>query len=158
MHYLLDACAILVICNEETGAHRVLGLLGQVRTGAVRLSMSIIQLLEVYYDRIYVAGENEARIIIESIFDEPITIIDTISYQAMYEAGRLKASYSISLADSIACAIAKNFDATLVTKDKEIKTYQQDSRGCDDANRYYSYLFASTPRGMAIGRFARTGN
>jgi len=40
----------------------------------------------------------------------------------------------------------------------ETETYQQDSRGCDAPNRYYSYLFGVTPREMAIWRFARTDN
>jgi predicted nucleic acid-binding protein len=93
----------------------VLGLLEQARTGAIRLSMSIVQLLEVYYDRLYISGEYGAQIRVQSILNEPINIIESISYQVMYEAGRFKISYSMSLADAIAAATARSLAATLVT-------------------------------------------
>ena len=120
-HYLFDACALLLVFNGEPHAERVLDLLEQARNGTIHLSMSITQLLEVYYDRIYVVGADAARIRVESILAEPITIIETISYPVMYEAGRFKTSYSMSFADSIAAATAKTLGATLVTKDSEMK-------------------------------------
>ena len=126
MHYLLDACALLVICNGEPEAQKVLDLFKQAKTGSIRLSLSIIQLLEVYYDRIYIAGEEEARTIIESILAEPITIIEHISYPVMFEAGRFKTSYSMSIADAIAAGISKNLGTTLVTKDEEFKMAEKD--------------------------------
>ena len=87
--------------------------------------MSIVQLLEVYYDRLRCSGKQGARIRVESILAEPITIIETISYPVMYEAGRFKTSYSMSLADSIAAATAKNLGAVLVTKDEEFKAAEE---------------------------------
>jgi len=87
--------------------------------------MSIVQLLEVYYDRLYISGEYGARVRVESIIDEPINIIESISYPIIYEAGRFKTSYSMSLADAIAAATAKNLAATLVTKDKEMKPAEE---------------------------------
>ena len=39
----------------------------------------------------------------------------------MYEAGRFKTSYLMSLADSIAAATAKDLTATLVTKNSEFQ-------------------------------------
>ena len=125
MLYLLDACALLAIFNDEAEAHKVLNLFEQAKTNTVSLSMSIVQLLEVYYDRIYVAGEADARIIVKSIITEPISIIENIPYTVMYEAGRFKTSYSMSLADSILCATAKNLAATIVTKDDELKAPEQ---------------------------------
>ena len=121
MIYLLDACSLLMIFNGEDGAQKVLDLLEQARAGSIRLYMSIVQLLEVYYDRIYLKGESKARTRIEHILSEPITIIENISYPVMFEAGRFKTSYSMSLADAIAAATAKSLGATFVTKDGEIK-------------------------------------
>jgi PIN domain nuclease of toxin-antitoxin system len=66
-HYLLDACALLAYINGEPNAQKVLGLIEQAREGTVRLSMSIVQLLEVYYDRVHVSEADAARIRIESI-------------------------------------------------------------------------------------------
>jgi len=106
MLYLLDACALLAVFNGEPGEQMVLDLLEQARTGDVRLSMNIVQLLEVYYDRLYVAGESDARAIVESILYEPISIIESIPYPVMYEAGRFKTSYSMSLADAVSRRMA----------------------------------------------------
>jgi predicted nucleic acid-binding protein len=55
--------------------------------------------------------------IIESILAFPITIIDQITYPIFYEAGRLKRTYSVSFADSIALATACSLSYTLVTSD-----------------------------------------
>jgi len=87
--------------------------------------MSIVQLLEVFYDRIYIAGIDEARSVVESILAGPIDIINTISYEVMYEAGRFKTSYSMSLADAFAAATAKSIDAVLVTKDDELRPAEE---------------------------------
>ena len=125
MHYLLDACALIAICNNEPGAGKVLDLIEQARTSGIQLSISIVQLLEVYYDRIYVAGENDARLVVESVLAEPITIIESVSLSVMYEAGRFKTFYSMSLADSIAAATARDISATLVTKDGEMREAEE---------------------------------
>jgi len=121
VNYLLDACSLLAVFNGEPDAQKVLDLIKQAKAGNVRLYMNIVQLLEVYYDRIYISGEENARTRIESVLAEPITIIETISYPIMYEAGRFKTSYSMSLADAFLCATAKSLGATLVTKDSEMK-------------------------------------
>jgi ribonuclease VapC len=125
VHYLLDACSLLAVFNGEPEHQKVLGLIEEAKAGSISLYMSIIQLLEVYYDRLYVSGEQEAKVKIESILAEPITIIENISYQVMYEAGRFKTSYSISLADAIAAATAKCLGAALVTKDDEIRAAEE---------------------------------
>lgn len=124
-NYLLDACALLAVLNGEPEAQKVISLLEQARAGTIILSISIVQLLEVYYNCIYISGEQEARVIIESILAEPIIIIETISYTVMYEAGKLKTSYSMSLADSIAAATAKNLASVIVTKDDEFREAEQ---------------------------------
>jgi predicted nucleic acid-binding protein len=125
MRYLIDACSLIAVFNGEPGADIVLGLLDKARAGVVSLYMSIIQLLEVYYDRLYISGEYGARIRIESILDEPVSIIESITYPVMYEAGRFKTSYSMSLADAFLCATAKSISATLVTKDNEMRAAEE---------------------------------
>ena len=59
-HYLLDACALLAVFKDEPQKQKVLDLVEQARKREIRLSLSIVQLLEVYYDCIYVAGEDVA--------------------------------------------------------------------------------------------------
>jgi len=83
-------------------------------------------LLEVYYDRIYAYGEQKARTRIDSILAEPITIIETIPYSVMYDAGRFKTSYSMSLGDTILAATALNIGATIVSCDhKELESIEK---------------------------------
>ena len=47
----------------------------------------------------------------------PVVIIDTISDEVFFEAGRLKSQFRVSLADAIALAEAKTRGAMLVTAD-----------------------------------------
>ena len=48
----------------------------------------------------------------------PIRIIDTIDDALFREAGRLKASYNISFADSIALALTLLMDGAIITADR----------------------------------------
>ncbi|MDR2516300.1 MAG: PIN domain-containing protein [Spirochaetaceae bacterium] len=121
MRYLLDACAILALFNGEEGSEALIDLFKKARAGDITLSMSIVQLLEVYYDRVYVVGTEEAKKRVEAILAEPVHIIETISLPVLYEAGRFKTRYSMSLADSVAAATAKILSAALVTKDSELE-------------------------------------
>jgi predicted nucleic acid-binding protein len=126
LKYILDACAFIALFNGEEGADVVAHLLEEAGKGDTGLSMSIIQLLEVYYDRIYLVGAEAAKERAEAIVAGPVSIIDPITYPVMYEAGRLKTTYSISLADAVACATAGSLQATLVTSDhKELKQVEQ---------------------------------
>jgi predicted nucleic acid-binding protein len=115
--YLLDACALLALFNGEKGDAVVDNLLLQAEDGQIVLYMHIAQLLEVYYDRLYLMDMALVKEIIESILAFPITIIDQITYPIFYEAGRLKRTYSVSFADSIALATAYSLSYTLVTSD-----------------------------------------
>jgi predicted nucleic acid-binding protein len=121
VRYLLDACAILALFNGEEGSEALIDLFKKARAGDITLSMSIVQLLEVYYDRVYVVGTEEAKKRVEAILAEPVHIIETISLPVLYEAGRFKTRYSMSLADSVAAATAKILSAALVTKDSELE-------------------------------------
>jgi predicted nucleic acid-binding protein len=125
--YVLDACALIALFNGEPGADIVARLVEKAERGDIGLSMSIIQLLEVYYDRIYAVGVEAAKERVNAIISGPVSIIDPITYPVMYEAGRLKTTYIISLADAIACATAEFLQATLVTSDhKELTQVEQD--------------------------------
>jgi predicted nucleic acid-binding protein len=126
MKYVLDACALIALFNGEEGADVVARLLEEAGRADTGLFMSIIQLLEVYYDRIYVVGAEAAKERAEAIVAGPVSIVDPITYPVMYEAGRLKTKYPISLADAIACATAGSLQATLVTSDhKELEQVEQ---------------------------------
>ena len=121
MDYVLDACALIAFFNEEEGADTVAELMEQASNGACRLFMSGIQVMEVYYDRVYIRGTEYANTILESIYASVITVLSDISRDIIKEAGRFKTSYSMSLADTFAAATAKSLGIALVTKDSEMK-------------------------------------
>ena len=121
MDYVLDACALIAFLNDEPEADTVADLLKKVEDGVDRLYINSIQVLEIYYDRIYIIGREYADIFLESLYASPLIILPEISNDIIREAGRVKTSYSISLADSIAAATTINLGAVLVTKDDEIK-------------------------------------
>ena len=125
MDYVLDACAMIAFLNDEPGAETVTELLSQAKAGTNHLFMSSIQVLEVYYDRIYVMGCDYADNFLKSLFAFPIVILPEININIIQEAGRFKTSYSMSLADSIAAATAKILGAVLVTKDDEIRAAEK---------------------------------
>ena len=87
MDYILDACALIVLFNEEKGADAVSNLIKQASAGTDRLFMSSIQVMEVYYDRIYVKGHEFAETVLESIYSSPITVLHDISRNIIKEAG-----------------------------------------------------------------------
>jgi predicted nucleic acid-binding protein len=120
--YCLDACSLIAFFNDEEGSDMVDDLLDKAEKGKSALFMSKVQLLEVYYDRIYTAGIDAAKERVLSILAEPITIVDTMTDTVLYEAGRFKTSYDMSLADAIGLATAGDLGAIFVTSDhKEIE-------------------------------------
>jgi len=121
MDYVFDACAVIELLNDENGADTVARLINQAEIGADRIFMNCVQVLEVYYARIYIKGLEYAETVLESLYSSPIIILHEISREMIQEAGRFKTSYSMSLGDTFATATARKFTATLVTGDKEMK-------------------------------------
>jgi len=129
MHYILDACALLAFLNDEEGAEKIDELLVQSTTGDVSVSMSIINLLEVYYGELRDKGAEIAQIVLDMVQYYSITIINTVSEQAFREAARLKAAYKISLADCIGLATAIEHSGLFVSSDHhELETVASNLR------------------------------
>jgi predicted nucleic acid-binding protein len=114
--YILDACALIAVLAKEEGADKVAAIYKKAMRGASTLIMHKLNLLEVYYGLYRQRGKEYATEIIDKIKME-ITIIHEISDEVFAEAGRLKASYKISLADSVALAAASVSGSFLMTAD-----------------------------------------
>ena len=115
--FVLDACSLIAFLNDEEGAGKVEDLLRKAKAEKVKLYMNKLNILEVYYGVYRDDGEEAADETLSKILDLPIEIVDDLSDAVLKESGRLKAGYSISLADSIAVAEAKVRDVELVTAD-----------------------------------------
>ena len=115
--YVLDACALLAFLNDEPGADVIDTLLQQAKNGESTLYMHKLNMLEIYYDLLREDGQTKAEEILARMLALPLTVVTKLSDTVFKEAGRLKATYAVSLADSIALAEAKIRHVQLVTSD-----------------------------------------
>ena len=79
--------------------------------------MNKLNLLEVYYGDYRADGKETADTMLEFVRDLPITIIPEITDSVFGEAGRLKATYKISLADAIVLAETSACGGVILTAD-----------------------------------------
>ena len=115
--YVLDACAMLAVLANEPGADEVERIYEKAAAGEAVLTMNKLNLLEVYYDFLRSYGKERADIFFKEVKNMPIHIYHEITDAVFTEAGRLKVSYKISLADSIALAQAIVSGGELLTAD-----------------------------------------
>ena len=117
MCYVLDACALLAFLNDEEGGDKIEDLLNQSFEGNIFISMSIINLLEVYYNELRDKGTKVTKTILEMVQNYSLNINKTISDKTFHEAARLKTTYKISLRDCIGLATAIELSGLFVTSD-----------------------------------------
>jgi PIN domain nuclease of toxin-antitoxin system len=112
--YLLDACALIALLNDESGAEYVDALLA----GDAPVFMSAINVLEVAYDAVRRSGRSEtSQQIVHLVSGEGIEIIWSLNEPELMAAARWKARGRLSLADAIALAIAEVRGFRLVSAD-----------------------------------------
>lgn len=115
--YVLDACALLAILNNEPGADIVESVLREALGGNAVVYMNKTNIFEVYYGIYRVDGQTKADEAYRIIQKQPIDIIDVFTDDVFQESARLKAKYKMSLADSIALGEASVRNASLLTSD-----------------------------------------
>ena len=116
-NYVLDACAIIALFRNEAGAEKVAEIINEAFNGESFVAINKINALEIYYDILRDYGKIAADEFLEALEKLPISIQDKITNPLFKEAGRFKAYYKISLADSIALAEASINNFALVTAD-----------------------------------------
>ena len=102
--YVLDACALIALLRDEQGADIVADALNSASEGKAEVIIHKANLLEVYYDIYRSLGKEKADLILSGIKKLPIKLNAEITDDIFAEAGRLKAIYKISFADSFALA------------------------------------------------------
>ena len=115
--YVMDACALIAFLRKESGWECVKDILKRAYDNTAIIHMHAFNLLEVYYDMYRSVGKEKADEEINLIKHLPIIFNSNLSDNIFIEAGRLKANYSISLADAIALAQTKIADGVLLTSD-----------------------------------------
>ena len=113
--FALDTSALLTLWNDEPGADDVEKIL---RIKANRIIVSFMSYMECYYRIWRNCGREKGREIYAYLFTLPIERID-LNEDILQYAAEIKASYSLSVADSWIIATARFMDACLVHKDPE---------------------------------------
>jgi len=116
-NYILDACALIAYFKKENGFEVMIRFFERADDEEISLSMHKLNLLEVYYGFYRDDGKEKAEAVLEDTFSLPIEIVDELGDSLFREAGRFKALYNISFADSIVLALASVKGGSLVTAD-----------------------------------------
>lgn len=118
--YVLDACALLRLAQDEPGAERVAEILAGATSGDTRVLLHQINLGEV----VYRIGKQFGWPLAERKRGEisllPIEIA-AFTEDIFWQAVKLKACYPMSYADCFAAALAIREQATLLTSDPEFE-------------------------------------
>jgi len=115
--YVLDACALIAVLYSETGADVIKAAFEEADKGFAKIVMHKANLLEVYYEAYRERGKDNAELMLAELKKRPLDINAEISDEIFAHAGRLKATYKISFADSFALAQAIVSGGSLLTSD-----------------------------------------
>ncbi|MBI5787677.1 MAG: type II toxin-antitoxin system VapC family toxin [Candidatus Schekmanbacteria bacterium] len=117
---VLDSFAILAYLQNEDGAQKVEELLLAAQAGKIRLLINRINLGEVFYLSAKRKGLETARQILKEFSLLPVEIISP-SDDLIDQAAQLKAQYPISYADGFVAATAFEFQAEIISGDKDFQ-------------------------------------
>jgi ribonuclease VapC len=116
--YVLDACALLRLAQNELGAERVAKILSKAQEKRCRVLLHQINLGEVVYRIGKVFGWAVAERKQAEIGLLPIEIV-AFSDGIFWEAVKLKAHYPMSYADCFAAVLTMQQQAVLLSSDPE---------------------------------------
>jgi len=114
--FVLDACALIALVKNEEGANIVADIYRSANNGSVGLYINRINLLEVYYGFYRDKGKEYALDIMKQV-EASSVLISEFDRDILLEAGRLKATYKFSLADSIVIAQTILLNGFILTSD-----------------------------------------
>lgn len=117
--YIFDTSAVITYFTGEPGAEIVREILINAEKKQAEVIIPYITLIEFYYINCKRSGEevaNQRYVYLKSL---PATFADYINEPYIVESGRIRANYSLSLADAMIAAYAVIENATLVHKDPE---------------------------------------
>ena len=124
---VLDSYAVIAFLEDEPGADVVRNLILKAEEGKVILTMSVVNLGEVWYAITRATSEETADRYVQEIQGMAIEIIDA-DWALTRQAAAYKANGRISYADCFAGALAKKRDAEIVTGDKEFKALEKENK------------------------------
>jgi Predicted nucleic acid-binding protein, contains PIN domain len=125
---VLDAHALMVLFNDESGAEEVEKILLKAESGNPRLLMSVINWGEIYYSIMRGASQEIADAKAHEIAGMRIELVpvDVGDLELIRQAAAFKATKKMSYADCFAAALAKLRNAKLLTGDRDFKAVESD--------------------------------
>ena len=123
--YVFDTSAIFTYTEGEDGSNLVEDILNHAKKYKITVYISFVTLMELYYITWQEKSEDAAKELIVLVKSLPLEVVNS-SERLTLAAGRIKANYRLSVADSFIAATAIDRDATLVHKDPELKSISKD--------------------------------
>ncbi len=115
--FVFDACAFIAYFNDEPGADKAERLIEEARRSENQLYAMSVNLYEVYYDALRRGSSEKAEEVLLDLYTMPFNVVETVDRPLMRLAGYFKTQFKMSLADSLALALAQKVNAKLVTTD-----------------------------------------
>ncbi|MFQ5834552.1 MAG: PIN domain-containing protein [bacterium] len=124
IRYVLDTSALLALREDEAGADEVERILREAEKGECEVYLSFMTLMELCYRLWQDKGEQSAKEILAETKALPVQEIREEN-DLLIKASRVKASFSLSVADSWIIATAWQKKAKLVHKDPEFEQVKE---------------------------------
>jgi len=122
--FVFDSYPLISVALEEPGYERIVEILREAARDEVQLSISAINLGEIYYIIARRKGEEKANTALVLIENLHLQIIEATRMRIL-AAARIKARYAVSYADAFAIAAAQELDCPVVTGDPEFRRVEQ---------------------------------
>jgi len=117
---VLDSWAIMAYLEDEPAAEQIEMLILSARELGKQLTMSTINIGEVWYNTAQRESEAEADRVVANLRQLGIEFV-VADWELTRQAAAYKSSYPIAYADCFAAALAKIKDAELITGDPEFR-------------------------------------
>lgn len=123
--YILDSCSLISYFLDESGAQQIEDLLFQAENKEVLLLLPDMQYGEVIYILHLRDPKFTYEIVKRIIFSLPLSLSKS-NFSIFEEATQYKIQGGIAFPDGFVLAHAKNNDASIVTKDKEFRKFENE--------------------------------
>lgn len=123
--YVFDTSALLSLIEDEAGADMVQNVMETAISGDVRILVSLMSFMEVFYITMQERGIEEAETRVDLMESLPITRVESTTSLGM-TAAKLKAKHRISVADAWIAALALERRAVLIHKDPEFEQVEDE--------------------------------
>ena len=123
--YVLDTSALLTLIEDEAGADVVQNIMESAGSDNVRILVSFMSFMEVFYITLQKRDVEEAQTRVYLMESLPITRVESTASLSV-TAARLKAKHRISVADAWIAALAVERNAVLIHKDPEFEQVEDE--------------------------------